>query len=108
MPSSVRFPVGAAVAGLLAALPLTACSGTTSATGCSGTTCSVTLQGSGSEVDVLGQHLAFAGTQGDRATLSVGDRSVSCAQGQSLDAGPLTLTCSEVTADSVKLTASLG
>ena len=39
---------------------------------------------------------------------SIGDRSVSCTQGQSVDAGPLTLSCSEVTADSVKLTAKLG
>jgi hypothetical protein len=105
MPSSALLGTAA---GLLLALPLAACSSTTSATSCSGATCSVTLTGSGSSVDVLGQHLAFAGTQGGTASISIGDRSVSCTQGQSVDAGPLTLSCSEVTADSVKLTAKLG
>ena len=105
MPSSALLGTAA---GLLLALPLAACSSTTSATGCSGVTCTVTLTGSGSTVDVLGQHLAFAGTKGDTATISIGDRRISCTQGQSVDAGPLTLSCSEVTADSVKLRASLG
>src|SRR5436309_12153591 len=105
MPSSALLGTAA---GLLLALPLAACSSTTSATSCSGVTCSVTLTGSGSSVDVLGQHLAFAGTQGGTASISIGDRSVSCTQGQSVDAGPLTLSCSEVTADSVRLTAKLG
>jgi len=105
MPSSALLGTAA---GLLLALPLAACSSTTSATGCSGVTCTVTLNGSGSTVDVLGQHLAFAGTQGDTATISIGDRRISCTQGQSVDAGPLTLSCSEVTADSVNLRASLG
>jgi hypothetical protein len=33
---------------------------------------------------------------------------VSCAQGEKVEAGPLTLECTEVTDDSVKLTASVG
>jgi hypothetical protein len=107
MPSSPRLRAGAAAA-LLLGLPLAACSSTSSATSCSGVTCAVTLNGSGSDVDVLGQHLAFAGTQGGRASISVGSRSISCTEGQSVDAGPLTLTCSDITADSVKLTARLG
>ena len=41
------------------------------------------------------------------ATLSVGGASVSCAQGETVSAGPLSLTCSTVEADSVELTASL-
>src|ERR1700712_4744500 len=107
MPSSLRLRAGVAAA-LLLGLPLVACSSTSSATSCSGVTCSVTLNGSGSTVDVLGQHVAFAGTGGGRASLSVGGRSISCTEGQSVDAGPLTLTCSAVTSDSVKLTARLG
>jgi hypothetical protein len=37
----------------------------------------------------------------------VGGRSTSCTEGQSVDAGPLTLTYSAVTTDSVKPTARL-
>jgi hypothetical protein len=107
MPSSLRLRAGATAA-LLLTLPLAACSSNSSATSCSGTTCAVTLNGTGSGIDVLGQHVAFAGTQGGRASLSVGGRSVSCTEGQSVDAGPLTLTCSTITAGSVKLTAKLG
>jgi hypothetical protein len=107
MPSSPRSRAGA-TAVLLLGLPLVACSSTSSATSCSGVTCSVTLTGTGSDVDVLGQHLALAGTDGGRASISVGGRSISCTEGQSVDAGPLTLTCSAITSDSVKLTARLG
>ena|SRR5690242_11335450 len=107
MPSSPRLRAGA-TAVLLAALPLAACSSTTSASGCSGVTCSVTLTGSGSTIDVLGQHLAFAGTRDGKASVSVGGRSISCTEGRSVDAGPLTLTCRDITPDSVRLTASLG
>jgi hypothetical protein len=107
MPSSPRLRAGATAA-LLLTIPLAACSSTSSATSCTGTTCAVTLNGTGSGVDVLGQHLAFAGTEGGRASISIGGRSVSCTEGQSVDAGPLTLTCSSITADSVRLTARLG
>jgi hypothetical protein len=97
-----------ALAGALALLPLAGCSFGSQNLSCSGTSCSVTLSGNGSEVDVLGKHLAFSGVQDGRATLSVGDTSVSCAQGETVSAGPLTLECTTVEADSVKLTASLG
>jgi hypothetical protein len=97
-----------ATAVLLLTLPLAACSSNSSATSCTGTTCAVTLNGKGADIDVLGQHLAFGGTQDGRASISIGGRSVSCTEGQSVDAGPLTLTCSAITADSVRLTARLG
>ena len=48
------------------------------------------------------------GTQDGRASLSVGGASVSCGEGESVVAGPLQLTCTSVTDDSVELTASLG
>jgi hypothetical protein len=38
----------------------------------------------------------------------VGGASVSCGEGESVTAGPLQLTCSSITDDSVELTASLG
>ena len=96
------------LAGVLALLPLTACQASSDNVSCSGGSCSVTLSGDGAKATVLGKSLAFAGTSGGRATLSVGDSSVSCAQGESVSAGPLRLACTKVTDNSVELTASLG
>jgi hypothetical protein len=101
-------PTSRAAAVLLAGLALTACSSTTSATACSGTTCTLTLKGTGAAVDVLGQHVALTDLQDGRATVSLGGRSLTCTEGQSVDAGPLTLSCSHITPDSVELRASLG
>jgi len=97
--------VGAA-AGLLLLLPLTACSSEN--VSCSGKQCSATLSGSGAKASFFGTDLAFAGTKDGRAGLSVGDTDVSCAQGESVSAGPLSLTCTSVTDDSVEITAALG
>jgi hypothetical protein len=68
----------------------------------------VTLTGEGAEADILGTKLSFGGIQNGRASLSVGGASVSCGEGESVTAGPLQLTCTNVTDDSVELTASLG
>src|SRR5690349_10530234 len=96
------------LAGGLLLAPLAACNVTSDSVSCSGTSCSVTLSGDGAKADLLNATLAFGGVDNGRATLRVGDHEVSCAQGESVDAGPLTLECTEVTEDSVKLTASLG
>ena len=96
------------LAGGLTLLPLTACSFSSDNLSCSASECSLTLSGDGAQVDVLGTSVALGGVQDGRASLSVGNASVSCAQGETVSAGPLTLTCSTVTADSVELTASLG
>ncbi|MGY1622589.1 hypothetical protein ACI789_10385 [Geodermatophilus sp. SYSU D00965] len=104
---TARLAAGA-LAGGLALLTLGGCSFTSQNLSCSGTSCSVTLSGSGAEVDILGTNLAFGGVQDGRATLSVGESSVSCAQGETVTAGPLTLECTTVESDSVELTASLG
>jgi hypothetical protein len=95
-----------AVAGLLLLMPLAACSSDN--VSCSGTTCTATLKGDGAKASILGNDLAFAGTQDGRATLSVGDASVSCAEGESVSAGPLSITCTSVTENSVELTAKVG
>ena len=105
MTRRARLAAGAS-AGLLLLLPLAACSSDN--VDCSGTTCSVTLSGDGAKASILGNDLAFAGTQDGRATLSVGDAEVSCAEGESVSAGPLSLTCTEVTDDGVELTAKAG
>ncbi len=97
-----------ALAGGLTLLPLTACSFSSDNFSCSGSECSVTLSGNGAEVEILGTSLALGGVQDGRASLEVGNASVSCAQGETVSAGPLTLTCTTVQSDSVELTASLG
>jgi hypothetical protein len=86
---------------------LTGCTFTSNNVTCSPSSCTVKLSGDGAEADILGQTLAFAGTDNGRASLNVGGASVSCGQGESVTAGPLTLECTAVTDDSVELTASL-
>jgi hypothetical protein len=95
-----------ATAGILLLLPLAGCGSDN--VSCSGTSCTATLKGDGAKAKILGHDLAFAGTQDGRATLSVGDQSVSCAQGDSVDAGPLSITCTTVTEDSLTITAKVG
>jgi hypothetical protein len=95
------------VAGALLVLPLTACSFGSDNVSCSTSQCTATLTGDSAEAEILGTSLAFGGVQDGRATLSVGSASVSCAQGESVAAGPLSLTCTTVTEDSVEITASL-
>ena len=98
----------AVLAGGLALVPLAGCTFTSNNVSCSASSCSVTLSGEGAEAEILGTTLSFGGTQDGRASLSVGGASVSCGQGESVTAGPLQLTCTSVTDDSVELTASLG
>jgi hypothetical protein len=100
-----RLAAGTA-AGLLLLLPMAACSSDN--VDCSGNSCTVTLSGDGAKASILGNDLAFAGVQDGRASLSVGDAEVSCAQGESVSAGPLSITCTTVTDDSVELTAEAG
>ncbi|SDF99601.1 hypothetical protein [Klenkia brasiliensis] len=93
---------------LVAAAAVAGCSLSSDNVSCSGNSCTATLSGEGSEASILGTSLVFAGTQDGRATLSVGDAEVSCATGERVSAGPLSLTCTSVGDDSVELTASLG
>ncbi len=98
--------MGAAAGVLLLLLPLAACSSDN--VDCSGTTCTVKLEGDGAKASILGNDLAFVGTENGKATVSVGDASVSCAQGESVTAGPLSLTCTTVTDTTLELTAKAG
>src|SRR3954471_12223930 len=111
MSPTPRFRTPRAAALLLAAAislaTVSACSFTSNNVKCSASSCTVSLSGDGAKADILGNTLTFAGVQNGRASLSVGDASVSCAQGESVKAGPLTLECTKVTDTSVELTASL-
>jgi hypothetical protein len=75
---------------------------------CSGTSCSLTLTGDVTTVSVLGTQVSFGGVHDGQASLTVGGRTLSCRQGESVAAGPLRLTCTTVAADRVTLTAGLG
>ena len=96
-----------AAGALAAALALAGCSLSSDNVSCSGTPCTATLSGDGASAQILGTKLEFAGTKDGRATLGVGDASVSCAQGESVSAGPLSVTCTSVTDGAVELTASV-
>jgi hypothetical protein len=103
---AVRIAAGV-LAGAVALGPLAGCSFTSNNVSCSPSSCTATLSGDGASAEILGTTLEFAGTQDGRATLGVGDASVSCAEGESISAGPLSVTCTSVTDDAVELTASL-
>ena len=75
---------------------------------CSGTSCTVTLSPEAGEVDVLGTRMAYEGIDNGVATVVVGDETVTCAEGDSVDAGPLTLECTTVSEETLSLTATLG
>ncbi len=107
MPSATRLAAPLLAGGLLLA-PRGGCSAGSDSVSCSGTSCTVTLSGDGTSVDLLNTSIAFGGVENGRASLRVGDAEVSCTQGESVSAGPLSLKCTEVTDTSVKLTASLG
>jgi len=96
-----------AVGALAGALALAGCSLSSDNVSCSGTKCTATLNGNGASADILGTKLSFAGTKDGRATLGVGGASVSCTEGQSISAGPLSVTCTSVTDSAVELTASV-
>ncbi|WP_347058201.1 hypothetical protein ABC795_16210 [Blastococcus sp. HT6-30] len=98
---------GGLLAGGLSLAALTGCSFTSQNVSCSAGSCTVTLTGDGAQAEILGTTLSFDGVQDGRASLSVGGNSVSCGEGEGVAAGPLQISCSSVTDDSVKVTASL-
>jgi hypothetical protein len=103
---TTRIATGLLTGGLLLA-PLTACSFTSDNVSCSPNSCTATLSGDSAKADILGTTVEFGGVQDGRATLGVGNTSASCAEGESVSVGPLSVTCSSVTDDAVELTASL-
>ena len=109
MPSAHARATRTVTALLAGALALAGCSLSSDNVSCSGTKCTATLSGDGATADVLGTKVTFGGVSQDgRATLGVGDASVSCAEGESVHAGPLSVTCTKVSEGTVEITASLG
>ncbi|ADB75752.1 hypothetical protein [Geodermatophilus obscurus] len=71
---------------------------------CFGNSCLVTLGGSGSRAHVLGTDFGLAAIDGDRATLHVDGREVTCDLGRSVSVGALRLTCTAATDGTVTFT----
>ena len=95
------------LAGGLALSALGGCSFSSNGVNCSAGSCTVTLDGNGAEVEVFGNTVTLGSVQDGRAALEVAGASVSCTEGESVAAGPLSLECTSVTADAVELTATL-
>jgi hypothetical protein len=107
IPHTARLAAGLLAGGLVLA-PLAGCSLSSNNVSCSTSSCTATLSGDGAEAEILGTTVTFGGVQDGKASLGVGGASVSCAEGESLAAGPLQLECTSVTEDAVEITASLG
>jgi hypothetical protein len=72
-------------------------------------TCTLTLRTTDPrELRAFGATLALDDVADGVASLTVGDGAVECRADESVEAGPLTLFCDDVTADSVRLTAEVG
>ena len=105
-PGAARLAAALLAGGLLLG-PLAGCTFSSGNVSCSGSSCTVTLSGEGQKAEILGTTLTFGGVENGRAQLSVGGASVSCGEGETVTAGPLSLECSGITDDSVELSASL-
>jgi hypothetical protein len=81
-------------------------SATISIVNCTNDTCTVTMGGSGSTVQIFDTTISFGSISDGRATLRVDDQDVTCVTGETVTAGSLTLTCTDVTADTVSFTAT--
>jgi len=79
---------------------------TISIVNCTNGTCTVTMGGSGTTVGIFDTTISFGSISDGRATLRVDDQDVTCAAGQTVTAGSLTLACTDVTADTVSFTAT--
>lgn len=96
---------GAVLAGGIGLLTLTGCGESLS---CGPTSCTVTLDGAGAQVEVLNTTIRLGSVEDGRATIGVGEVSVSCAEGERVSAAGLSLECTTVSTEEVQLTASLG
>src|SRR3712207_2362417 len=89
------------LAGGLTLGALGGCTFTSNGVTCSTSSCSVTLDGEGSEVEVFGNTITLGSVQDGRASIQVGGASASCAEGESVAAGPLSVECTSITEDAV-------
>lgn len=108
MTTSRNALAGAVLVGGLGLLSLAGCSSSSDNFSCHTNSCTVTLSGDGAEVDLpIGPTISLGSVENGRASISVGDASVSCTEGESVSAGRLSLECTKVSDDEVELSASL-
>ncbi len=105
-PRTARLAAGLLAGGLVLA-PLAGCTLSSDNVSCTTSSCTATLSGNGAQAEILGTTVTFGGIQDGRASLSAAGASVSCAEGESVGAGPLQLECTSVTDDAVEVTATL-
>ena len=74
---------------------------------CHEDSCSVLLGGSGSAY-VFGTAISIGGVRDGHAILRVEEQAVPCPRAGSVSAGPVTVTCTDVTTDTVEFTVSPG
>lgn len=106
MPRTARLATWLLTGGLVLA-PVAGCSLSSGNVSCTTSSCTATLSGDSAEAEILGQKVTFGGIQDGRASLTVGGATVSCAEGESVGAGPLRVECTSVTDDAVEITASV-
>jgi hypothetical protein len=104
---TARLATGLLAGGLLLA-PLAGCSFGSENVSCTTNSCTATLSGDGAKAEILGTTVTFGGIQDGRASLGVAGASVTCAEGESVGAGPLNIECTSVTDAAVEITATLG
>ena len=75
---------------------------------CSVSSCTVTFTGDGTEFDLLGTTVSLGAVENGRATIGVAGNEISCSEGETVSAGPLSIVCTTVSPDNVVLDASLG
>lgn len=96
------------LAGGLTLVTLAGCTFGSENVSCTTSSCTATLSGDGAEAEILNTKVTFGGVQDGRASLGVAGASVSCAEGESVSAGPLQIECTSVTDTAVEITATLG
>ncbi len=104
MTSTTRLAAGLLAGGLTLGA-LGGCTFTSNGVTCSTSSCSVTLDGQGAEVEVFGNTVTLGSVQDGRASIEVNGASVSCSEGESVAAGPLSVECTSITEGAVELTA---
>ena len=70
----------------------------------SGSSCAVKLAGTGSTVQVFGATIALEEARTGEATVRVGNRTVSCRQGETVSVGPVRMACTDITNGVVSFT----
>lgn len=90
------------------ALGLAGCA-TTTTYSCGNDSCEVTLKGAGAETELFDDTVPVRldSADGQRAQLTVDDRSLSCTAGETVSSGGLSITCDHVGDDEVTLSVDL-